>query len=156
MMLRIGNKQQGTEKKQNTELHTLNPEPCPLSPEKGLTLVEVMLAVSILTVGIGGVLRAYAGSVAVLEAGQYSIDAVNLLKQKMAEVEQMILEQEEISQGSERGEFEDALEDFLWEWEINPAGTEDLHELTLTVSHKYNPRTFSLKTYVVDKKKEEE
>lgn len=154
MMLRTGNKQQGTAKKQNPEPYTLRPAHCTLNPEKGLTLIEVLLAVSILAVGIVGVLRAYAGSVAVLEAGQYSIDAVSLLKQKMGEVEQMILGQEEIPQGSERGEFEGASEDFLWEWEIGQTGTEGLHELTLTVSHKHNPRTFSLKTYVVDKKEE--
>jgi len=47
-------------------------------------------------------------------------------------------------------------EDFLWAWKVNPTETEDLNELTLVVSHRYNPRTFSLKTYVVDKKKEEE
>jgi len=124
--------------------------------KKGLTLIEVLLAVSILAIGIVGVLRAYATSVVTLEVGQYNIDAVGLLKQKMADIEQVVVEEGEIPQGSEQGTFESPAEDFLWAWKVDPTETEGLNELTVVVSHKYNPRTFSLKTYVVDKKKEEE
>ena len=123
---------------------------------KGLSLVEVLLAVSILAFGIVGVLRGYASSIVTLEAGQFNIDAVSLLKQKMAEIEIMIGEKEKISQESGHGHFEGVFEDFLWKWEIKPTGTEDHNMLTLVVSHKYNPRTFSLETYVADKKTEEE
>jgi prepilin-type N-terminal cleavage/methylation domain-containing protein len=127
-----------------------------LNPEKGLTLVEVLLAVSILAMGIVGVLRGYASSIATLEAGQYTIDAVNLLRMKAAEVEILISEKEGISQESGSGSFEAPFEDFLWEWAIRPAGEEDLYLLSMNVSSNYNPREFSLTTYVADKKKEEE
>ncbi len=123
---------------------------------KGLTLIEVLLAVSILGMGITGVLRGFASSIVTLEVAQYNIDAVNLLKEKMADVEIMVREKEEISPASERGAFADPFEDFRWEWNIKPAIEEDLYTLTLTVSSTFNPRDFSLTTYVADKKPEEE
>ena len=76
-----------------------------------MTLVEVLLAVSILAFGIAGVVRGYASSITTLETGQYNIDAVNLLKKKMAEVQIMVREKEKISQESERGPFEDPFQD---------------------------------------------
>lgn len=124
----------------------------------------MLLAVSILAIGIIGVLRAYAGSIATLEVGQYSINAVNLLKQKMADVEQMVREKEGDLSGRKQGEFEDEFNDFHWEWDIQPIDietdtetkVEGFYELTLTVSHKDNPRTYTLKTYVIGEKEDEE
>jgi len=123
-----------------------------LHSKKGLTLIEVLIAVSILAIGIVGVLQAFAGSVAALEVGQYNVDAVNLMKQKIADVEQMLFEQGNDSVG---GGDSGTLEDFIWEWEIQPTEIENLNELTVIVSHTYNPRTFLLKSYVVSKKEEE-
>jgi len=119
--------------------------------KKGLTLIEVMAAVVILAIGIVGVLQAYAGSISTLEIGQFNIDAIKLLKQKISDVEQAILEQKEPPR-SDRGE----VDDFLWEWNTASTSTKDLNKLTVTVSHKFNPRTFEINTYVVDKKEEEE
>ena len=111
-----------------------------------------MLAVSILAIGIVGVLRAYAGSITTLEVGQFTIDSVNLLRQKMTDVQQMLLEKGEAASSSDSGE----VEDFLWKWSISATNVEELNELTLIVSHKVNPRTLLLKTYVVDPKEDEE
>jgi prepilin-type N-terminal cleavage/methylation domain-containing protein len=122
---------------------------------KGLTLIEVLLAVSILGIGLVSVLRAYAGSITTLEAGQFTIDGASLAKQKMAEVEQAIMEEEDIPKGRESGVFEPPFEEFLWEWDIKPSETKDLYTLSLVVSHQYNLRKFFLKTYVVDKESEE-
>lgn len=118
---------------------------------KGLTLIEVMTAVVILAIGTMGVLRAYAGSISTLEIGQFNIDAVNLLKETLSDVEQVILEQEELPI-SDQG----TVNDFRWEWDITSTSTDDLNKLTVTVSHEYNPRIFVINTYVVDKKEEEE
>jgi len=118
---------------------------------KGLTLIEVMMAVVILAIGTMGVLQAYAGSISTLEIGQLNIEAVNLLKETLADVEQVILEQEELPI-SDQG----TVNDFLWKWDITSTSTDDLNKLTVTVSHEYNPRIFVINTYVVDKKEEEE
>ncbi len=123
---------------------------------KGLTLIEVLIAVSILGIGIVSVLQAYASSITTLEAGQFTIDGSSLAKQKMAEVEQAIMEEEEVPKGGERGIFNPPFEEFSWEWTISPSEMEDLYALDLTVSSKNNPRTFTLKTYVVDKETDEE
>jgi prepilin-type N-terminal cleavage/methylation domain-containing protein len=122
----------------------------PLNPEKGFTLIEVMAAVVILAIGIVGVLQAYAGSITTLEVGQFNINAVSLLKEKMADIERILLEEEEPPRSGSG-----STDDFFWEWNMASTGIEDLNELTLTVSHKVNPRTFEINTYVVDRKKEE-
>jgi len=123
-----------------------------LVAQRGLTLIEVLMAVSILAIGIIGVLRAYAGSITTLEIGQNNIEAVLLLKEKIADVKLMILEDGETALSSDSG----SSGDFLWQWEISPTEIENFNELTLTVSHNYNPRIFSLKTYVVDPEEEEQ
>jgi hypothetical protein len=121
-----------------------------------LTLVEVLMAVVVLSIGIMGVLRAYAGSVTTLEAGQYTIDAVSLLKQKMSDTELMLLEKEEITRESDKGAFESPYEGFLWEWAIEPTEIEGLFTLTVNITHDYNPRSFTLRTYVLAQKAEED
>jgi len=157
MILRIGNKKQGLgfrvqdlEGHEKSDSYFLFPSPYPLSPKKGFTLIEIMTAVVILAIGIVGVLQAYAGSITTLEIGQFNINAVNILKQKMSDIEQTILEDEEPSRSDSGTDG-----DFLWEWNITSTGTDELNKLTLTVSHLFNPRTFELNTYVVDRKEEE-
>ena len=157
MILRIGNKQRIEYSVKRIENPTgLSAKRYTLYAKKGLSLVEVMLAVSILAFGITGVLRGYASSIVALEAGQYNIDAVNLLKEKMAEVEIMVGEKESLSAESEAGAFAAPFQDFSWEWELSPTEAEDLYALSLTVSSDFNPREFSVTTYVADKKAEED
>ena len=157
MILRIGNKKRkqrsrvkGQGSRKYFGIRSLTLRSMTHDPKSGLTLIEVMAAVAILAIGIVGVLQAYAGSVSTLEIGQFNIDAINLLKQKVADVEQTILEQEDPPR-SDMG----TVDDFHWEWNITSTSTEDLNKLTVTVSHEYNPRTFVINTYVVDKKEED-
>ena len=118
---------------------------------KGLTLIEVLIAVSILGLGIVSVLRAYAGSIAALEAGQMTLDATGLAKQKMAEVEQMIAQEEKNPTTSGEGVFDEPFEGYGWRWEREPSATQGLDLLRLTVSYQNDPRTIVLQTYVADK-----
>ena len=116
---------------------------------KGFTLVEVLLAVSILSIGIVGVLRGYATSINALGIAQESANAVCLLKEKMLEIEQIALEQKGIETGRSSGEFkDDGQEGYSWTLESKPAAIADLNEVIITVSHKESPRKFSLVTYV--------
>jgi prepilin-type N-terminal cleavage/methylation domain-containing protein len=121
----------------------------------GFSLIEVVMAVSVVAIGTIGVLRAYAGSLSVLGAGQSNIDGVRLLKQKMGEVEQTLLEQQEQPPKNGSGTFEKAA-DFSWQWDVSPAGTEGLNTLTMVVTNNNDGRTFSFETYVLDPKEEEE
>lgn len=119
---------------------------------RGFTLIEVMLAVSILAIGIIGVLRAYSTAVNALGVGQENIDAVCLLKEKMSEIERLVLEGEGISPGTSSGRFEGELESFEWESVVKQSSVEDLNEVVITVSNKAKPRKFSLVTYAENKK----
>ncbi len=123
----------------------------PLSPEKGVTLVEILLAVVILSIGIAGVLRAYAVAVTALETGQDYIDAIQLLKGKMAEIEQEIIEEKGLSTGLSHGEFEGEFKDYQWERETRPSSVEGLLELKLAVSHPQKNRLILLVTYAENK-----
>ena len=107
-----------------------------------------MLAVTILSVGMVGVLRAYAVSVSALEASQESVAAVYLLKEKMTQIEKEAGEEGGIAPGRWDGEFENGFEGFTWELTVMPGSTRGLNESILTVSHKGKPRRFSLVTYV--------
>ncbi len=122
-----------------------------LSAQEGLTLVEVLLAVVILSVGVAGVLRAYAGSVQTLEIGQENIEAINFLKEKMSNIQQQIIEEKGLSAGSSTGDFEGSLKDYAWESVVQSGPQEGLHELYLTVYRPGQTRQFSLTTYVENK-----
>ncbi|MBI5416250.1 MAG: prepilin-type N-terminal cleavage/methylation domain-containing protein [Candidatus Omnitrophica bacterium] len=118
---------------------------------RGVTLVEVLLAVVVLSVGIVGVLRAYIISLGALEAAQGTIDSVHLARQKMADVEQTVLEQGGVSPGLVSGNFEGVYQDYVWQWETAAASTEALCRSGVTVSREGLPRQLTLVTYVWNK-----
>lgn len=119
---------------------------------RGLTLVEILLTITILSCGIMGVLSAYGILVDALAVSQTNIKAVCLLKDKMTEIEQMVLDEAGISQGLSIGDFKGSYKDFKWELNVKPSSIEGLNEVIVIVSHKVKPREFSLVTYVQDKK----
>ncbi len=150
MTLTTGNDQgsgvrgQGSEKK-------LYPVPCTLYPERGITLVEVLLAVVVLSIGLVGVLRAYAVSIGALEISQETVNTVELLKEKMAEIEEGALEDGGISAGSADGQFTGEFKDYSWTKEAVTTAQTGLDELTLSVSRADSARQISLVTYALDK-----
>ena len=74
--------------------------------KKGFTLIEVLLAVSILAIGLVGVLRSYSTSTNAMERALYDMDAVFLLKKVMGQIEeQAIVRGGSIVPGGESGEF---------------------------------------------------
>ena len=80
-------------------------EPDTLYPEKGFTLIEVLVAVSILAIGLVGILRAYSTATTTMERAQYDMDAVYLLKIGMGQIEEKALTEGEIVPGVSSGEF---------------------------------------------------
>lgn len=120
-------------------------------PEKGITLVEVLLAVVVLSVGLVGVLRAYAASIGALEVSRETAITIELLKEKMADVEQGMIEQGGISAGSASGQFEGEFEGYRWTREATTSAQGGLCELALTVTRTDGSRQASLVTYAQDK-----
>lgn len=120
--------------------------------DSGVTLVEVLLAVVILSIGIAGVLRAYATSIGALEINRDTVNTIELLKEKMADVEQDMIEQGGISAGSSSGQFEGEFENYNWAWEAKTIAREGLCELALSVFRSDgSARQFSVVTYARDK-----
>lgn len=118
----------------------------------GVTLVEVLLAVVVLSVGMVGVLRAYATSVGALEISRETVNTIELLKEKMADIEQTMIEQGGVSAGSASGQFEGESGDYGWTWEAGTTARESLCELALSVFRiDDGARQFSVVTYARDK-----
>ena len=135
--------------------------------ERGFTLIEVLLTVVILVVGIVGILRAYTTLVNGLEIAKFNIEAVSLLRARLAVIEQKGIE-EGMSPGSSGGTFPDAAG---WSWALDtttlvfnidtkdrkkglPAGLLDsLNELKLQVinNEARQPRAVSIMTYADNK-----
>jgi len=71
----------------------LRPSSLILQNIKAYSLIEVLMAVSILSIGIIGVIGGFSTSVGVLEKGQENIEAYSLLREKMSEIEEKSLEE---------------------------------------------------------------
>ncbi|MBI5149199.1 MAG: hypothetical protein HZA28_00295 [Candidatus Omnitrophica bacterium] len=121
------------------------------SPSGGITLIEVLLAVVVLSVGIVGVLRAYTVSLGALEVAQGTIESVQLARQKMADIEQSVLEGGGISPGLTSGNFEGMYQDYAWQWEVSATPAEALCQSVVTVSRQEQPRQLTLVTYARNK-----
>ncbi|GEM_PF-2663574 len=121
------------------------------SLSSGITLVEVLLAVVVLSVGLVGVLRAYAASISALEVSQETVNTVELLKEKMAEIEEDALEDGGISAGSASGQFDGEFTDYHWTWGTTATAQEGLYALTMSVARDDSARQASLDTYALDK-----
>jgi len=65
-------------------------------PKKSFTLVELMIAVSILSIGIVVVLRSFLTTQEVLETAVNRLSAIRFLEEKMGELEEMAAENKEI------------------------------------------------------------
>ncbi len=152
MMLQTG--KQGTGYRVQGLDQKLNPKPWPLFPKTGVTLVEVLLAVVILSIGIVGVLRAYAASIGALEISRNTVNIIELAKEKMGDLQQEMIEQGGVSAGSSSGQFQGDFEDYSWAWEATTSARDGLCELALTVSspgESDGSRKISLVTYAWDK-----
>lgn len=115
---------------------------------KGFTLVEVLIVTVILAVGIVGVLGAYITSLNALRAGRETIEAVCILKERIAEVEQQAMEDKGIPLGTSGGMHEN----FEWSVAVTPGPDKTVNKVTIAVSPGEGRREVSLVTYVQNKK----
>lgn len=120
----------------------------------GFTLVEVMVAVAVLFIGIGGVLRAYVVSVDAIRNSQNYLAAVYLAKEKLNEFKGRELEQNGISVGTEAGNFSKPYDSLKWESETKPSDIADCNLLQVKVltDQSDSAKEFSLFAYVQNQK----
>ena len=140
-----------------------------IGSERAFTLIEVLLTITILAVGMIGVLRAYSTMINAMEAAQYNIDAACLLKARMGEIEEGAITARGISPGENTGNLTEGCDIKIdndypnnWQWtekaekaDIAAAKKEEgpeyyLNKMTLTVANpSRNPgRNVGIVTYM--------
>jgi len=85
--------------------------------ERAFTLIEVLAAVVILSVGLTGVIRAYGALMNGIDAARFSVDTSYLLKEKMSDIEREAIENCGIPPGTGSGTFDGKHAAFGWETE---------------------------------------
>ncbi len=131
-----------------------------MSNRKGFTLVELLIAVTILAVGLVGVLRAYCILINGLEVAQHTIDASLFLKEKIVGLERCALEQGSIPPGSSEDKLSTVSGALRWESQVEmlksessatkkvPAYGLDKVEIKVYMDALKPPRKLTLATYV--------
>ncbi|UCD14899.1 MAG: type II secretion system protein [Candidatus Omnitrophota bacterium] len=97
--------------------------------KRAFTLVELIIATSILAIGIVFVSRSFLTMVGALDTSSNKIKAVQFLESKMGEVEQQVLEQQYIEQQQVQADIMIGNRSAEWELVVEPLDLED--ELTL-------------------------
>ncbi|MDO8525062.1 MAG: prepilin-type N-terminal cleavage/methylation domain-containing protein, partial [Candidatus Omnitrophota bacterium] len=82
------------------------------------TLIEVLVAMLILSVGMISVIRSYITLMNAVETADFTSAAAYLLKEKMADIEKEEIETPGVSAGTKSGVFEGESAGFKWETEI--------------------------------------
>jgi prepilin-type N-terminal cleavage/methylation domain-containing protein len=124
---------------------------------RGFTLVEMIAAISILSIGIVAVLRSFLGVSAVLDSVQNQIDAVCFLESKTNDfIESQIGKPFDPSNKNEEGTVELGNRVAAWNLEaseINEEGLEDMSEVSLNIAWKEGSKEkdFKIITYFLNK-----
>lgn len=112
----------------------------------GFTLLEVMIALAILSIVVVAFLRSQAGSVRLIDEAAYISLATLLAKEKMAELESKRFSEP----GKSSGEGGEGFQDFRWEKIISATEVWNVQKVQIKVWWKEgnNERTLELITYL--------
>lgn len=122
--------------------------------ERGFTLIEIMMAVAILSFGLVLVLQSFATALEGLKGARRVSAASSLLEEKMEELKEKAREENGMAEGPLSGEFDKEYKGYKWDASVKPGPVAELNELELTVSWTdgKTPRNLSAVTYVDTKK----
>jgi general secretion pathway protein I len=136
------NKKQGT---RNQEPGTRN-----LHQEFGFTLLEIMVAISIIAIVLVSVYRMHAQTISMNYAVRFYATAPLLAQLKIAELETINME----DQTDDSGDFGNEFPGYRWDIVIDDVEsetfgdiTEDLKEIDVVVSFNNDEFTYNLRTY---------
>lgn len=111
--------------------------------EKGFTLLEVMIAVSILAVTLVAVFQAQSQSVSMSGNARFLTTAALLAQGKMAEMEAAGMQQMK----TESGDFGEDFPDYEWRMNVRETEIQALGKVEFTVTHKRMKRN---NTYMLE------
>lgn len=123
---------------------------------EGFTLVEVLVAVVILSVGIVAILQAFHHSLSVLGESRDCLRSSHLLAEKLSETELGALAGN--APESSNGEFGGLNNRYRWdcrvvpEMSVMPAGTTSLDRVTVTVWRSGSSRRYAAETCIRSRK----
>jgi len=114
--------------------------------KNALTLIEVMIAVIILTVGIIGIIQAYIKSLDVLQISKDYLAEVPLAENKMAEIQREEVANRGLAQTKISGKFQSPYDNFNWEMEINPSDITGLNTVKIKC---FNGTSFPIREFIL-------
>lgn len=129
--------------------------------KRGLTLIEVLIAMVVLSLGVSSMMIAMSRCLAVVRTARHRENARNLLRQ--VDIENPLIA-EELEEGRDDGSFDD-YEEYTWEREVAEVNSEERpglflittrirwsekgqHTFEEVVAYKYAPEAESVKSRV--------
>lgn len=86
----------------------------------GFTYVELMLSVLIFSLGYIAIVRSYSAVIDALGVSRDNIQAIVLLNEKIAKLEEDFIKEGGLEPQSQKGSFEDGFERFNWILDVEP------------------------------------
>ena len=119
-------------------------------PAQGFTLLEVMVALAVMSIVLVSVYRMHSQSIAMNGMARFYTQAPLLAQSKMAELE--AASHDSLSGGS--GDFGEDFPGYTWQVDVNAVSSEalgevadDLVRIDVSVSFNENEYTYDLRTY---------
>jgi general secretion pathway protein I len=119
-------------------------------PQRGFTLLEIMVALSIIAIVLVSVYRMHAQTVSMNNEVRFYATAPMLAQIKMAEIESESLK----DMGDDSGDFGDEFPDYRWNIVIDDVEStalenmaKDLKKIDLLISSNNDAFTYSLRAY---------
>ncbi|MHB9132115.1 MAG: type IV pilus modification PilV family protein [Armatimonadota bacterium] len=112
---------------------------------RGLSLLEVLVAMTVLAIGIVGALSALSSSVQAHRAAEEYTRAVTMAQQAIAEIRH----QPSLTAGTLSGSLEDFAPGYRWEAEIGEGTADGLLPVQVTILWgERSPRHYQMQTYL--------
>ena len=98
--------------------------------KRGFTLIEMIVATTLLAVGVVAALAAFSSATRATAAAEQIHTAILLAREKMTEIE---LQPDTLTGGDQQGQFDDPYAVYRWQEHIETTEYQNLFKVTVTV-----------------------